>query len=205
VEHFGHLTQSPSGISFFFCLAEESFGFLRKVVLLGGGGVTAGSTLSTPRDFLEKDVVAIFLLTAGFYFKTAKRLVRASYWNAPGSKFTGTLQFSATTSSSIVMKAIILLQNSAGNCPNVDNGGTVLHQELSTRAGGCSGGQDIIDKDNSSTVELFRAAVGEGAFDVFSPLGAGQPRLSGGRLNAAKQTGMCRNTGGAAKLPGESQ
>src|SRR3954468_24173264 len=66
VEHFGHLTQRPSGISFLRDLEEVSFGFLAKLVAVlgGGGGVTAGSTLSRPNDFLVKDVVAICLSTS---------------------------------------------------------------------------------------------------------------------------------------------
>ena len=60
VEHFGHLTQRPSGISFFFDLELESFGFLTKVVVeLAGGGVTAGSILSSPKDFFVNDAVAM--------------------------------------------------------------------------------------------------------------------------------------------------
>jgi len=66
VEHFGHLTQRPSGISFFLDFEEESLGFLAKLVAVlgGGGGVTAGSTLSRPNDFLVKDEVAILLSTS---------------------------------------------------------------------------------------------------------------------------------------------
>jgi hypothetical protein len=61
VAHFGHFTHKPSGISFLRAFELESFGFLTKPVFeLGGGGVTAGSTLSTPSDFLVNDVVAIF-------------------------------------------------------------------------------------------------------------------------------------------------
>jgi hypothetical protein len=59
VPHLRHLVQSPSGISRFFDFAV-SFGFLTKVVLPeAGGGVTAGSTVSTPATFLEKEVVAM--------------------------------------------------------------------------------------------------------------------------------------------------
>jgi len=61
VEHFGHFTQRPSGISFLRAFELESFGFLTKLVFeFGGGGVTAGSTLSRPNDFFVNDVVAIF-------------------------------------------------------------------------------------------------------------------------------------------------
>jgi hypothetical protein len=64
VEHFGHLTQRPSGISFLRDLEVVSFGFLTKPLLeFAGGGVTAGSTLSTPRDFFVKEVVAILWVT----------------------------------------------------------------------------------------------------------------------------------------------
>jgi len=65
VEHFGHLTQSPSGISFFRDFDDESFGFFAKLVeVLLVGGVTAGSTLSRPNDFFVNDVVAIFFSTS---------------------------------------------------------------------------------------------------------------------------------------------
>src|SRR2546422_5580724 len=60
VEHFGHLLQSPSGISFLRDLPEPSFGFLTKPVsAVAGGGVTAGSTVSSPKLFFVNEVVAI--------------------------------------------------------------------------------------------------------------------------------------------------
>src|SRR5207249_12147536 len=60
VAHFGHLVHKPSGMSRFLDLVEPSFGFLAKAApALAGGGVTAGSTVSRPRDFLMKLVVAI--------------------------------------------------------------------------------------------------------------------------------------------------
>jgi len=61
VLHLGHFVQSPSGMSFFLDLAEPSFGFLVNdvVVLDAGGGVTAGSAVSSPSDFLVNEVVAI--------------------------------------------------------------------------------------------------------------------------------------------------
>src|SRR6476646_3906912 len=60
VPHLGHLVHSPSGISRFFDLAAASFGFLTKVVfLLTGGGVTAGSAVSSPSVFFVNKVVAI--------------------------------------------------------------------------------------------------------------------------------------------------
>src|SRR5437762_3368150 len=56
----GHLVQRPSGMSRLRDLAPPSLGFLTKAVsLVGGGGVTAGSALSSPRVFLVKEVVAI--------------------------------------------------------------------------------------------------------------------------------------------------
>src|SRR5437016_5307498 len=60
VLHLGHLVQRPSGISRFLDL-PRSLGFLAKVVvlLLAGGGVTAGSAVSRPRVFLLKEVVAM--------------------------------------------------------------------------------------------------------------------------------------------------
>jgi hypothetical protein len=62
VAHFGHFTQSPSGISFLRDLELLSFGFLTKVaVAVAGGGVTAGSILSSPNDFLVNEVVAMIL------------------------------------------------------------------------------------------------------------------------------------------------
>ena len=57
VLHLGHLVQSPSGISRFFDF-EANRGFLTKVLLFeAGGGVTAGSAVSNPRDFFENEVV----------------------------------------------------------------------------------------------------------------------------------------------------
>src|ERR1041384_6839236 len=60
VLHLGHLVHKPSGISRFLDLAR-SFGFLAKVavLLVAGGGVTAGSAVSRPRVFLVNEVVAI--------------------------------------------------------------------------------------------------------------------------------------------------
>src|SRR2546427_5173461 len=60
VVHLGHLVQRPSGISRFLDFAR-SLGFFAKVValLVGGGGVTAGSAVSRPSVFLVKEVVAI--------------------------------------------------------------------------------------------------------------------------------------------------
>src|SRR5260221_5253435 len=56
----GHLVQRPSGISFFFDFPPPSLGFFAKAVSLpGGGGVTAGSTVSNPSVFLVNEVVAI--------------------------------------------------------------------------------------------------------------------------------------------------
>jgi hypothetical protein len=61
VEHFGHFTHKPSGISFLRDLAEDSLGLRKKEVLEAGGGVTPGSTfVSTPKAFFVKEVVAIF-------------------------------------------------------------------------------------------------------------------------------------------------
>src|SRR5438552_9685149 len=61
--HLGHLVQSPSGISRLRDLAPPSLGFFVKPVSWPlGGGVTAGSTLSRPRVFLVKEVVAIKLI-----------------------------------------------------------------------------------------------------------------------------------------------
>src|SRR5262245_40583650 len=60
-EHLGHLVQMPSGISRFLDLEPPILGFLMNVVsVLGGGGVTAGSTVSSPSVFLENEVVAMF-------------------------------------------------------------------------------------------------------------------------------------------------
>jgi hypothetical protein len=54
-------------------LVEAIFGFLAKVVLaVGGGGVTAGSGESMPRDFFVKVVVAII------FFFTPQRWPRAT-------------------------------------------------------------------------------------------------------------------------------
>src|SRR5258706_994395 len=69
VLHFGHLVHRPSGISRFLDL-DASRGFLANVVgaLGGGGGVTAGSVVSRPSDFLVNEVVAIaheFKLSGG--------------------------------------------------------------------------------------------------------------------------------------------
>src|SRR5262249_8971099 len=56
VVHLGHLVHRPSGISRFLDLARN-LGFLAKVVVLvvAGGGVTAGSAVSRPRLFLLND------------------------------------------------------------------------------------------------------------------------------------------------------
>jgi len=60
VLHFGHLVQSPSGISRFFDLDEDNLGFFAKVALpVLGGGVTAGSMVSVPSDFFVNEVVAM--------------------------------------------------------------------------------------------------------------------------------------------------
>src|SRR4051812_7559282 len=65
VEHFGHLVQRPSGISFLRDLVPASFGFFANVfsVVGGGGGVTAGDTagseVSSVSVFLVKVVVAM--------------------------------------------------------------------------------------------------------------------------------------------------
>src|SRR5437762_1333004 len=73
VLHLGHLVHKPWGISRFFDL-PRSFGFLAKVVALpvAGGGVTAGSVVSNPRDFLVNDEVAI----PGIIFKFPAQLSR---------------------------------------------------------------------------------------------------------------------------------
>ena len=57
MEHFGHFTQRPSGISFFFCLAEESFGFLRKLVLLGGDGSVVPKRYARSTFFGVNDIL----------------------------------------------------------------------------------------------------------------------------------------------------
>jgi hypothetical protein len=60
VLHLGHFVHKPWGISFFLDFAAPSFGFLANVVVVvGGGGVTAGSAVSTPRGFLVNEVVAM--------------------------------------------------------------------------------------------------------------------------------------------------
>src|SRR3989442_7129176 len=60
VLHLGHLVHRPSGISRFLDFAR-SLGFFAKVValLVGGGGVTAGSAVSRPSVFLVKEGVAM--------------------------------------------------------------------------------------------------------------------------------------------------
>src|SRR5438046_10233643 len=66
VAHFGHFVHNPSGISRFLDLVEPSFGFLLKAASApAGGGVTAGSTVSSPRVFLEKVVVAMIRRSVG--------------------------------------------------------------------------------------------------------------------------------------------
>ena len=143
--------------------------------------------------------------------KTAKTAVNGTQANqdkslqcAPGSKFTGTLQFSETTSSSIVMP-IILPENSASNSPNINNGGTLLHQELSARAGGRAGGQNIIDKDDARAVQFFSPAAGKGALDIFGPFGAREACLSGGGLDPFEETVVYWYAIGAAKMAGQPQ
>src|ERR1051325_7894550 len=60
VLHLGHLVHNPSGISRFLDLAPASLGFLAKGGLLfTGGGVTAGSAVSSPSVFFVNMVVAI--------------------------------------------------------------------------------------------------------------------------------------------------
>src|SRR5262249_49560613 len=61
--HFGHLVHRPSGISRLRDLPEPSLGFLTKLVaeLEAGGGVTAGSDVSSPNDFLLNEVVDIIM------------------------------------------------------------------------------------------------------------------------------------------------
>jgi hypothetical protein len=61
VLHLGHFVHNPSGISRFLDLAAPSLGFLVKLVVVvdAGGGVTAGSLVSSPSDFLVNEVVAI--------------------------------------------------------------------------------------------------------------------------------------------------
>src|SRR5262252_6717470 len=76
VLHFGHLLQSPSGISRFLDL-EVSLDFLTKVVAVfeTGGGVTAGSELSSPRVFFVKEVVAMFAARLSFFGPANKPVV----------------------------------------------------------------------------------------------------------------------------------
>src|SRR5205085_2284364 len=58
--HLGHLVQRPSGMSRLRDLVAPSLGFFANAVsVLLGGGVTPGSTVSSPRVFLLKEVVAI--------------------------------------------------------------------------------------------------------------------------------------------------
>ena len=68
VPHRLHLVQSPSGISRFLGLFEASLGFFMKLVLpVTGGGVTAGSIVSRPRVFFVNEVVA--MLSQVFIFR----------------------------------------------------------------------------------------------------------------------------------------
>jgi len=65
VLHFGHLVHNPSGISRFLDLEDTNFGFFTKVALpVLGGGVTAGSMVSVPRDFFVNEVVAMISIFA---------------------------------------------------------------------------------------------------------------------------------------------
>jgi hypothetical protein len=58
--HFGHFVHNPSGISRLRDLRLGSFGFFTKVaVSVAGGGVTAGSDVSSPSVFFVKEFVAI--------------------------------------------------------------------------------------------------------------------------------------------------
>jgi hypothetical protein len=66
VAHFGHLLHRPSGISRFRDLWPGSLGFLANVVLLvAGGGVTAGSAVSRPSVLFVKGVVVILRNVGG--------------------------------------------------------------------------------------------------------------------------------------------
>src|SRR4051794_8642862 len=77
VLHLGHLVHRPSGISRFFDFEEASFGFLTKVVLvLAGGGVTAGSAVSRPSVFFVNKVVAISARSLSFFTSSHKSLDR---------------------------------------------------------------------------------------------------------------------------------
>src|SRR6516225_4311224 len=67
VLHLGHFVHNPSGISRFFDFAAANFGFLTKVVLwFAGGGVTAGSAVSSPRVFFVNKVDAILPTSLSF-------------------------------------------------------------------------------------------------------------------------------------------
>ena len=133
VEHFGHLTQRPSGISFFFDLELESFGFLTKVVVeLAGGGVTAGSILSSPKDFFVNDAVAMG-------FRDLIVNVPENYFRTENTKRFAN-GYATTRFSTTIVSPSLLLKRSTSNSPNIDSARAVLHQYFSTRAGRRSSG-----------------------------------------------------------------
>lgn len=60
VAHLGHFVQSPSGMSLLRDFPLLNLGFLTNAVsVLAGGGVTAGSAVSSPKVFFVNDVVAM--------------------------------------------------------------------------------------------------------------------------------------------------
>src|SRR6266850_8110995 len=86
VLHLGHLVHRPSGISRFLDL-RDTLGFLTKVVLLvAGGGVTAGSAVSRPSVFLVKDVVAMLSSRLTPYYSNSAGKCPDANFSRPGGQ-----------------------------------------------------------------------------------------------------------------------
>jgi hypothetical protein len=187
VLHLGHFVQRPSGISRFLGF-DGSFGFLMKLVpgFEAGGGVTAGSVVSKPRDFLVNEVVAI-------------QKFRVEGWGVGDSAPSRQSMHSQQCS-------FVILQyysDSAGNCPDTNVVRPRLSQRPRARAGGGASGENIVHQDNAFAAQTPSFPQNKGVTDVHGPFLAGELGLRPRRRHAFEEASLHGDVDGLAEPRGQ--
>jgi hypothetical protein len=93
---------------------------------------------------------------------------------------------------------------SAGNCPDTNFGGSSGAKDLCAGAGRCASGENVINQDNSLSIEGLAPADGEGAADIGKALWTAKEGLCLRGQNAAKKAIFYRNISGIAEVTSEA-
>jgi hypothetical protein len=95
---------------------------------------------------------------------------------------------------------IVLFQDITGNCPNINDSGTVLAQQLSTSAGSGASGENVVNQNDPRIGQRLIPAKCESTLHIFGAFGAGEARLSGRGEHSFEEARVQWNAGGAAEM-----